>query len=101
MTDASFARDVMQSGVPVLVDFWAVWCAPCRMVAPTVEKLAREEATRLRVAKLNVDENPVITGQLGVTGIPTMIIFNGGQVVDRWTGAMPESSIRARLARWI
>jgi thioredoxin 1 len=101
VTDASFTRDVLHSELPVLVDFWAAWCAPCRMVAPTVEKLAREEAARLRVAKLNVDENPVIAGQLGVTGIPTMIVFRGGQVVDRWTGAMPESSIRARLARLI
>jgi thioredoxin len=101
VTDASFARDVLQSDLPVLVDFWAAWCAPCRIVAPTVGKLAREEASRLRVAKLNVDENPVIAGQFGVTGIPTMIVFRGGQVVDRWTGAMPESSIRARLARLI
>ncbi len=101
VTDATFARDVLHSDLPVLVDFWAAWCAPCRMVAPTVEKLAREEAARLRVAKLNVDENPVVAGQLGVTGIPTMILFRGGQVVDRWTGALPESSIRARLARLI
>jgi thioredoxin 1 len=101
VSDASFADDVLHSALPVLVDFWAPWCAPCRMVAPTVEKLAREEAARLRVAKLNVDENPVVAGQFGVTGIPTMILFQGGQVVDRWTGALPESSIRARLARWI
>jgi len=101
VSDASFAHDVLHSDLPVLVDFWAPWCAPCRMVAPTVEKLAREEAARLRVAKLNVDENPVVAGQFGVTGIPTMILFQGGQVVDRWTGALPESSIRARLTRWI
>jgi thioredoxin 1 len=101
VTDASFASDVLRSELPVLVDFWAPWCAPCRMVAPTVEKLAREHSSRMRVAKLNVDDNPVVAGQFGVTGIPTMILFNAGQVADRWTGALPESSIRARLARWI
>jgi thioredoxin 1 len=101
VSDASFAHDVLHSALPVLVDFWAPWCAPCRMVAPTVEKLAREEAARLRVAKLNVDDNPVVAGQFGVTGIPTMILFQDGKVVDRWTGALPESSIRARLARWM
>ena len=101
VSDASFAQDVLHSALPVLVDFWAPWCAPCRMVAPTVEKLAREEAARLRVAKLNVDDNPVVAGQFGVTGIPTMILFQGGKIVDRWTGALPESSIRARLSRWI
>lgn len=101
VTDASFARDVLGSELPVLVDFWAPWCAPCRMVAPTVEKLAREVPSRLRVAKLNVDDNPVVAWQFGVTGIPTMILFNGGQVADRWTGALPEASIRARLARWL
>lgn len=101
VSDASFAQEVLRSNLPVLVDFWAPWCAPCRMVAPTVEKLAREEHHRLRVAQLNVDENPVVAGQLGVSGIPTMILFKGGQVIDRWTGAFPESSIRARLARWI
>mgnify|MGYP000400264379 CR=1 FL=1 len=101
VSDASFAQDVLHSALPVLVDFWAPWCAPCRMVAPTVEKLAREETARLRVAKLNVDENPVVAGQFGVTGIPTMILFQGGKIVDRWTGALPESSIRVRLSRWI
>jgi len=101
VSDASFTQEVLRSDLPVLVDFWAPWCAPCRMVAPTVEKLAREEHRRLRVAQLNVDESPVVAGQLGVSGIPTMILFRGGHVIDRWTGALPESSIRARLARWI
>ena len=97
VTDANFDTEVLGSSEPVLVDFWAVWCAPCRIVEPVVEKLAGEYAGRLKVAKVNVDENPMISQRYGVQSIPTMMMVKNGKVVDRWVGAMPESAIRARV----
>ncbi|MCC7358010.1 MAG: thioredoxin [Anaerolineales bacterium] len=97
VTDASFEADVLRAAEPVLVDFWAPWCGPCRMVAPTVEKLAGELAGRLRVAKVNTDENPRVARQFDIQGIPTMMIFQGGRLVTRWSGAEPEGAIRRRL----
>jgi thioredoxin 1 len=97
VTEASFEDQVLRSPLPVLIDFWAPWCGPCRMVAPTVEKLAGEMNGRLRVAKVNTDENQGLMQRFGIQGIPTMMIFNGGQQVDRWTGALPEGAIRQHL----
>lgn len=97
VTDASFDKEVMQSTLPVLVDFWAPWCGPCRMTEPVVEKLANELAGSLKVAKVNVDENPRLSGRLGIQSIPTMLVVKNGQVVDRWVGALPEQAVRSRL----
>jgi thioredoxin 1 len=100
VNESDFAREVLQSDRPVMVDFWAPWCGPCRMVAPTLEKLAGEQ-TKLKIAKVNVDENPNLASQYRTMSIPTMIIFQGGREVDRWVGAMPENMLRSRVARWI
>jgi thioredoxin 1 len=97
VTDATFQREVLQSSLPVLVDFWAPWCGPCRMVAPTVEKMAREMAGKARFAKVNVDENPQIASQYGIYSIPTMMVVKNGQIVDRWAGALPEPALRSRV----
>jgi thioredoxin 1 len=97
VTDATFDQEVLRSSQPVLVDFWAPWCGPCRMVAPTLDKLARELAGRLRVAKVNVDENPAIAQRYGIQSIPTMMVVKNGQIADRWAGALPESSLRSRV----
>ena len=98
VTDATFDQDVMRSPIPVVVDFWAPWCGPCRMVAPTLEKLAREWNGKVKIAKVNVDENPMIAGRFGVTGIPTMMVVRNGQIADRWSGALPEAPMRTRLS---
>ena len=99
VTDATFARDVLQAGArPVLVDFWAAWCGPCRMIAPTLDALAAEARGRYRVAKLNVDENKRTAAQFQIQGIPTLLIFKDGQLVDRLVGAHPQREIAARLA---
>ncbi len=97
ITEATFEDQVLRSPLPVLIDFWAPWCGPCRMVAPTVEKLAGEMDGRLRVTKVNTDENPGLMNRFGIQGIPTMMIFKDGQQVDRWTGALPEGAIRQHL----
>jgi thioredoxin 1 len=100
VNEADFEREVLRADRPVMVDFWAPWCAPCRMVAPTLEALAREQNV-LKIAKVNVDENPGLASKYGTLSIPTMIIFKGGREVDRWVGALPEGAIRSRVARWI
>ena len=100
VSEAEFEREVLQADRPVLVDFWAPWCAPCHMVAPILEKLAREQRA-LKIAKVNVDENPGLASRYGTTSIPTMIVVKGGREVDRWVGALPENAIRSRIARWI
>ena len=87
----------MRSSQTVLVDFWAPWCGPCRMINPVLEKLSREMAGRLRIVKLNVDETPITSGRYGVQSIPTMMIVKNGKIVDRWVGALPESAIRGRV----
>jgi thioredoxin 1 len=98
-TDASFARDVMQSPIPVVVDFWAPWCGSCRMVAPVLEKMAAEYGGRLRIVKLNVDENPQTGMQYQVQGIPTMLFVKNGQVVNRVVGALPEPRLREQVEK--
>lgn len=97
VTDASFQRDVLQSDLPVLVDLWAPWCGPCHMIAPIVEHIARDYAGRLTVAKLNVDENPHTSGAYHVQGIPTLLIFRNGRVVDRIVGVAPERLLRGKI----
>jgi thioredoxin 1 len=99
VTDATFEQEVMRASLPVLVDFWAPWCGPCRMTDPILEKLAGEMGGRLKIAKLNVDENPQTSMQYDIRSIPTMMIVKGGQVVDRWMGALPEPALRSRIAR--
>ncbi len=97
VNDATFDQEVLRSAQPVLVDFWAPWCGPCRMVEPIVEKLAHEMAGRLRVAKVNADETPGLSARYGIQGIPTMMVVKNGQIVDRWVGALPEPAIRSRV----
>jgi len=97
ITDATFEREVRQSKLPVLLDLWAPWCAPCRMIAPALESIAREMAGRLRVVKLNVDENPGTANQLGVQGIPTLVVFKDGKEIDRIVGAVPKQALVRRL----
>ena len=97
VTDATFEQEVMHSNQTVLVDFWAPWCGPCRMVEPIVEKLGHELAGRLKIAKVNVDENPMIAQRFGIRSIPTMMVIKNGEIKDRWMGALPESAIRSRV----
>ena len=101
VTDATFHHEVVQSSLPVFLDCWAAWCAPCRTLAPIVDQLAVELAGRVKVAKLNVDENPQTAAKFGIQSIPTMLIFKNGQVVDRLMGAQPKSAILAQINRSI
>ena len=101
VSDATFAADVERSPVPVLVDAWAPWCGPCRMIAPALEELAADFAGRARIAKLNVDENPQTANRFDVRSIPTLLVMIGGREVDRIVGAQPKNLIRARLERAI
>lgn len=101
VNEAGFEREVLRADRPVLIDFWAPWCAPCHMVAPAVEALAHDHVRELKVVKVNVDENPSLAGRYHAMSIPTMVIIVNGQEVDRWVGALPESAIRERVARWI
>lgn len=98
VTDATFGRVVLQSAIPVLVDFWAPWCGPCRMTNPMLERLAREKAGRLVVAKVDVDENPALAGRYQVQAVPTLMLVRNGEVVDRWSGALPEPALRNKVA---
>jgi thioredoxin 1 len=99
VTDATFGREVMNAPLPVMVDFWAAWCGPCRMIAPALEKLAGEYAGRVRIAKLNVDENPRTAAQHQVQGIPTLLLVKNGRIVDRIVGALPEAQLRMQIER--
>jgi len=97
VTDQSFEADVLNSEGPVLVDFWAEWCGPCRQIAPALEDMSKDMAGKVTIAKINIDDNPATPGKYGVRGIPTMMIFKGGKVASTKVGALPKS----KLYEWV
>ena len=97
VTDASFQTDVIGADVPVVVDFWAEWCGPCRMIGPSLEEIAKELDGKVRIAKVNVDENPGIAGQLGIRSIPTLMLYKDGKMASQKVGASP----KGELKKWI
>ena len=101
VTDSSFETDVLKSDGPVLVDFWAEWCGPCKMIAPALEEIGAEYQGRLKVAKVNIDSNPEAPTQYGVRSIPTLIVFKDGKPVAQQTGAMPKRQLKAWIAKSI
>ena len=101
VTDATFAVDVLQSDKPVLVDFWAEWCGPCKMVAPVLEEIAGEHGEKLQIVKVNIDENPNVARDYQIMSIPTMAVFQGGQMVKSIVGAKPKAAILRDLEAYI
>ena len=101
VSDSSFEKDVLQSDKPVLVDFWAAWCAPCRLLAPTVDAIAEKYAANTRVVKVNVDDNPSISQRYGIKGIPTLILFKGGKEEERVVGATSKESISRMIDKHV
>ncbi|MGI5205677.1 thioredoxin [Spirillospora sp. CA-108201] len=101
VTDADFASEVLESDKPVLVDFWAEWCGPCRMVAPILEEISKEHGDKIQIVKLNIDENPQVPQRYGVMQIPTMNVYKGGEVVKQIMGAKPKAALLRDLAEFI
>lgn len=97
LTDKNFSAEVLNADMPVLVDFWAAWCGPCRMIAPTIDELARDYAGRVKVGKLNVDDNGNTAAQYGIMSIPTLLLFKDGKAVDKVVGAVPKRDLQRRL----
>jgi thioredoxin 1 len=97
LTKENFEEEVLKSDIPVLVDFWAVWCGPCQMLAPTIEELARDYEGKVKIGKVNVDEQPELSQQYGIMSIPTLIYFKDGQVADQTMGVQPRESIEALM----
>jgi len=101
VTDANFEDEVLKSDLPVLVDFWAVWCAPCRMIAPIIEELADEREGQLKVAKMDVDNNPNTPMKFGIRSIPTLLLFKNGEIVDQVVGAVPKAMLESKLEKHV
>ena len=101
VTDETFEAEVLKNSKPVIVDYWAEWCGPCRMVAPVLEEIATEYAEKINVVKLNIDENPAVAQRYGIMAIPTMNVFSGGEVVKQIVGAKPKSALLRELADYI
>ncbi len=101
LQDATFEKEVLKSDVPVLVDFWAVWCGPCKAIAPTVEELAKQYKGKVKVAKMDVDEHQQVPQQYGIRSIPTLLLFKGGRVVDTIVGAVPRSKLEDSIKKVI
>jgi thioredoxin 1 len=99
--DANFQSEVLESELPVLVDFWAPWCGPCRMVAPVVEEIAEQYNGKLKVVKVNTDENPQVASQYGIRSIPTLMVFKGGSKVDMVVGAVPKTTLATTLEKYM
>ena len=97
VTDSTFDTDVLKSSEPVVVDFWAEWCGPCKMIAPSLEEIATEMQGKVKVAKLNIDENPAVAGKLGIRSIPTLMLFKDGKLASQKVGALP----KGELVKWI
>lgn len=101
LTDAEFDQVVTKSEVPILVDFWAPWCGPCRFVAPVLEEIAKENEGSIKIGKLNVDDHQATAAKFGITGIPTMILFKGGKAVERIVGALPKEMLMKTLKPYL
>jgi len=101
VTDSNFDSEVLKSDLPVLVDFWAIWCVPCRMIAPIIEELAAEKSGKLKVVKVDVDHNPQTAAKYGIRSIPTLLVFKNGELVDKFLGAVPKSLLESKLSKHI